>query len=638
MEPISLPPMSEEVGLLLGRLCDEAAQRMPGVTAALHALFVGLHDRMAEVMQLQGELPAEEEGWRETCARLAPRLELNLRGRLFEVERDVLLSQDCLFFLIRLATESPNHNGAYFIDLNPLGLEMVLEYLRSGELILENLDAYSTLCVEETMAFFGLKPKNTMIYHHHPSEFPAPDDGASQDSVPSVRWKVNGYLDFMQSAYETTDLALRALRERKQSMEAYKQLFMSERVMAKSMVRLSLRGQVFETFEATLLRGSGSYFHSLLCSGMWPPGEDGVYYIDRPHEGFDRILDYCRSGNLSFIGLSDWERECMEANIDYFQVRGVNSMLGGPVYFTIFKGHTGSITALVQLSDGRVCSGAKDKTLRVWSLAGESCDLVVPLPDAAAYLVALSQGRVCSSSLESPLILVWDVQSGNCTRALDNGDGIVTRLATQWTFRCPATRRIGPMIELDDGMLCCAWNGCVRVWDVDRGRRVRTVRTPWAQSKRDTGVCSLLQLSDGRVAAASMYDGNIYIVDLQKGVCEVSLDTGTRYSAWPKTLIEDPRGQLVCIRNTTVQFWDLGTHSLIIERETSIPNYEVSLMRDGKACSAVYIGGSFLVLWDLETCHCEKKFEYEKTITALMSLADGAVCFASSDFSIRVWK
>jgi hypothetical protein len=58
----------------------------------------------------------------------------------------------------------------------------------------------------------------------------------------------------------------------------------------------------------------------MLSSGKWQPDEDGVYFIDRNPKHFDRILDYLRTGELTFEGLDDFAIRKLEKDLDYYMI------------------------------------------------------------------------------------------------------------------------------------------------------------------------------------------------------------------------------------------------------------------------------------------------------------------------------
>ena len=87
-------------------------------------------------------------------------------------------------------------------------------------------------------------------------------------------------------------------------LERLMQLMRDSASRAEDTVKLNLRGRVFQTHRSTLTRIEGTYFERMLRSGEWKPGEDGAYFIDRPYEGFERILEYLHSGIGCVSGLS----------------------------------------------------------------------------------------------------------------------------------------------------------------------------------------------------------------------------------------------------------------------------------------------------------------------------------------------
>ena len=103
-------------------------------------------------------------------------------------------------------------------------------------------------------------------------------------------------------------------------LERLMQLMRDNASRAEDTVRLNLRGRVFQTHRSTLTRIEGTFFHCMLASDDWQPGEDGAYFIDRPYEGFERILEYLHSGIGCVSGLSPLDGAVLRDNLDYFQI------------------------------------------------------------------------------------------------------------------------------------------------------------------------------------------------------------------------------------------------------------------------------------------------------------------------------
>jgi phosphotransferase system HPr-like phosphotransfer protein len=73
----------------------------------------------------------------------------------------------------------------------------------------------------------------------------------------------------------------------------------SEKHSKNEVVTLNVGGRLFATFKWTLMNYEHSYFFALLNSGIFLPGADGSYFIDRSPTHFELIIDYLRNGEFS---------------------------------------------------------------------------------------------------------------------------------------------------------------------------------------------------------------------------------------------------------------------------------------------------------------------------------------------------
>lgn len=90
---------------------------------------------------------------------------------------------------------------------------------------------------------------------------------------------------------------------------------------AANMVKLNVGGKIFCISKTHLLSVEGTYFHAMLGSGHWKPEtDDGAYFIDRNPKQFDRVLDYLRTGELSFKGLRPDQSHRLKTTLDYLQI------------------------------------------------------------------------------------------------------------------------------------------------------------------------------------------------------------------------------------------------------------------------------------------------------------------------------
>ena len=82
------------------------------------------------------------------------------------------------------------------------------------------------------------------------------------------------------------------------------------------------------------------------------------------------------------------------------------------------------------MGGGRVVSGSRDETLRVWRVADGVCERVLEgHTDRVMAVASLGDGRVVSASLDNTL-RVWRVADGVCERVLEGHTNSVLAVAS----------------------------------------------------------------------------------------------------------------------------------------------------------------------------------------------------------------
>ena len=70
-------------------------------------------------------------------------------------------------------------------------------------------------------------------------------------------------------------------------------------------------------------------------------------------------------------------------------------------------GHSDWVTSVIQLSDGKVCSGSFDKTVKIWDLTTGRCVMTLKGHcDSVRSVIQLSDGKVCSGS-DDKTVKIW---------------------------------------------------------------------------------------------------------------------------------------------------------------------------------------------------------------------------------------
>jgi BTB/POZ domain len=120
-------------------------------------------------------------------------------------------------------------------------------------------------------------------------------------------------------------------------------------------MKLNLRGRVFNTTKDVLVNSS-TYFSLLLSSPSFELDVNGEFFIDRCGNGFNRILDYMSTGELSTEGLNSYDKDCLYGNLKYFMIPHKPRVWD---YSKVSKIGNLRLVIYLRLKDGRLC-GAED--------------------------------------------------------------------------------------------------------------------------------------------------------------------------------------------------------------------------------------------------------------------------------------
>jgi WD40 repeat protein len=371
-----------------------------------------------------------------------------------------------------------------------------------------------------------------------------------------------------------------------------------------SMIRLELRGKIFTVDRNILMNVKGTYFDSMLSSS-WPPNADGVYVIDQPHEGFDRILDCLSTGKINCKGLTDHEIECVYYNLDYFLIpftRIWDYSIINPIEHIVLRN-------CIQIKDGRLCGiptsykSGTDYSIKIWnmdtnimgtSLEGHNSDII--------WIILLQDGRICSFSADKS-IKIWNTESSVCELTYTRH-----------------TKAVTSVIQLLDGRLCSgSWDSTIQIWRNDNGACELIINTGYR-------FC-IAQLRDGRICSGDSY-GKINIWNITTGVCEMAL--GGHYSAVMAIVAIDELRVCSC-SDGTIKVWNVS--SGVIERalqeasEAAFHDYEMDmvLLFDGRLCCIHNTG--IIKIWNIETGVCELRVAVTSSpsLERVIQLHDGRV-------------
>lgn len=162
----------------------------------------------------------------------------------------------------------------------------------------------------------------------------------------------------------------------------------------------------------------------------------------------------------------------------------------------MLEGHESAVYAVCDLGGGKVASGSRDNTVRVWNVASGECDWVFEgHEDGVSALAPLANGRLVSGSRDK-LLIVWRIEDGEAQHVLEGHTDFVRGLAAIDT----------------DRFVSCSDDKTLRVWDTRSGACERILQG-------HTGfVFSVACLADGRLVSGSS-DGTMRLWEPRTGRC-----------------------------------------------------------------------------------------------------------------------
>jgi WD domain, G-beta repeat len=158
--------------------------------------------------------------------------------------------------------------------------------------------------------------------------------------------------------------------------------------------------------------------------------------------------------------------------------------------------HTHGVNCVVQLLDGRLCSGSDYKKLEVWNKYTGACELSLETEDCVRSIAQLRDGRVCAGDSNGD-IQIWNLNTRLCEMTLD-----------EYGYN------INAVVIIDGSKICsCSHDTTIKVWNSDTWECVRTFIG-------HENLVNFIVLLDGRICSLS-YDGILKIWNTDTGVCDL---------------------------------------------------------------------------------------------------------------------
>jgi Cdc6-like AAA superfamily ATPase len=231
-------------------------------------------------------------------------------------------------------------------------------------------------------------------------------------------------------------------------------------------------------------------------------------------------------------------------------------------FLSLLLGHEDDVTGFRELTDDRILSWSRDKTLRLWSANGELIAILEGHDETVRNVIELSNGRILSWSFEE--LRLWDFH-GDIIAVLDHewgvigakeiSDGRILSWASDKTIKLWNSNgeqiallaghedEISRALELSDGrILSCSKDKTLRLWRSD-GELIAILA-----GHEDTYIRAK-ELTDGKILSWSS-DKSIKLWT-SHGALIVTLPT----SSGVDSVIELPDGKILSWTNTNIEIW-----------------------------------------------------------------------------------
>lgn len=377
-------------------------------------------------------------------------------------------------------------------------------------------------------------------------------------------------------------------------------------------VELNVRGKSFHVRKSLLLEHMNCYFFQmLLLTSTSLQASQSPYLIDRPYEGFDRILESISSQSMDFSGMNEYEVQVLLDNILYFHLpihnmKWTYQQSADVNFFQKYEiTHISSFhSSLVLIATGQgvvfIWDGRSDKLLKTIHAHQWTVVQVIPY----------NESMICTCSTDNT-VKIWDIETNTCLKTFSKHLAVPSCITV-----------------LPDGRLCSgSFDRTIIIWNW------KTCMIDKTLTGHLECIRSLLLLKDKRLASGSV-DGTIKIWRTSSWKCEITISASSSIECMVQ--LNDGR---ICsaLGNRTLRLWNIATQSSVVLSNRH--NEKISgivQLDDGRICTSSF--DTTLKLWNILTGDCEMTLKgHGHVVRGVLQLQDGRICSVSENEPIKLW-
>ncbi len=270
----------------------------------------------------------------------------------------------------------------------------------------------------------------------------------------------------------------------------------------------------------------------------------------------------------------------------------------------VCRGHDYSVSSVCVTADGKIVSGAIDKTICVWDMQGNQLAVWRAHQDVVKSVSVTADGKIVSGSYDKT-VCVWDMQG--------------KKLA-----ECRGHVGVNSVCVMDDGKIISgSWDRTIRVWDM-RGKELAICRG------HEGEVFSVCVTKDEKILSGAL-DRTIRVWDMQGN--QLAICRGHAGPVYSVCVAAD--GKIVSGSwDRTIRVWDMQGKELVICRGHEAPVESVCVTTDGKIVSGSR--DKTVRVWDMQgklIALCS----HERWVNSVCPTKDGKIVSGSNDANVRVW-